>query len=197
MLAGGLLLAGAVVLGRRLSGAPFDFMVFWLPRGKEDKRPFLLRANEIEYRLTRGDAEGLWRDLELILHGEKDSEKDFGSLSGAVKVCVAYKRGAGGKIRCKQWSSGAGYVPGPQPGSEYSIPEVRAYYATELCSDPKNKRRCGLSRRYHYRRSLPYVPRERAKSNVAIPSFARTGAVRILNVSPAPPLQTIRTQIPG
>lgn len=194
MLAGAALLAGAVAIGRVLAeSSPGDKIrdtgkiVYVVTSGGRIVRVFGTWKDGLAWaKYVGGRAEGhsIWKIAD---------DADLSGLSGAVKVCVAYKRGPGGKIRCRQWSSGAGYVPGPQAENEYAIPDVRSYYATELCADPKNKRKCGLSRKYHYRQSLPYVPRERAKSNPAIPSVARQGAVRILNVSPAPAI--VRTRV--
>jgi len=110
-------------------------------------------------------------------------------LDGAAKVCIQYFRGSSGKTRCKQWASGPGYTPGPQEEETYRIQDVRDFYAQSLCINPADKKRCGLSRKYRYRRSLPYLPRGVADSNAPVPRVARAGVVKIKVLPPAPPLR--------
>jgi len=117
-------------------------------------------------------------------------------LDGAAKVCVQYFRGPSGKVRCKQWSSGAGYTPGPHPEDDYFIPDVRAFYAKMLCPEGQGTAKCGLKRRYRYRRSLPYLPREvvekrgpKSRERARIPPQGTPGAIRIIALGPAPALK--------
>lgn len=117
---------------------------------------------------------------------------DFGGFDGAAKVCIKYFRGPSGKVRCQQWSSGPGYTPGPHDEDTYRIQDVRDFYARLLCADPKNRKKCGLSRKYRYRRSLPYLPREVAERNAPVPRVARSGVVKIIVLKPAPPLRRRR-----
>ena len=117
-----------------------------------------------------------------------------GDLSGATKVCISYKRGPSGKVRCAQWSSGPGYTPGPHEEGTYRIQDVRDFFARQLCADPRNKKKCGLSRKYRYRRSLPYLPRGVADRNAAVPRVARSGVVKIIVLGPAPALRRERSR---
>jgi hypothetical protein len=69
-------------------------------------------------------------------------------LSGAVKVCLAYKmdKDAHGRRQCAQWGTGPGYTEGPYSVTDYYIPEVRDA--------------AGIKRKYRYRTGLPYPPVE-------------------------------------
>lgn len=117
-------------------------------------------------------------------------------LGGAAKVCVQYFRGPSGKVRCKQWSSGAGYQPGPHPEGDYFIPDVREFYSKMLCEEGETQAKCGLRRKYRYRRSLPYLPREVvermgpvSREKARIPPQGTPGAIRIIALGPAPKIK--------
>lgn len=116
-------------------------------------------------------------------------------LDGATKVCVEYFVGGSGKVRCARWSSGPGYYPGPQEEETYLIQPVRDYYAMALCADPTNTKKCGLARKYRYRRSLPYLPRNAKQArDILLPDVpgVEPGVVKIISLGPAPPLNPKR-----
>jgi hypothetical protein len=126
-------------------------------------------------------------------------------LGGATKICVGYQRYPSGKVRCSQWSSGPGYVPGPQDEEWYRIQAIRDAYANRLCPDPSDRKKCGLARNYRYRRSLPYLPREVASRDAAIPDVtsgtnvipgSRSGVVKVVALPPAPSLKKRKKKKP-
>lgn len=115
--------------------------------------------------------------------------KVLDGLGGATKVCMEYARyQPSGKIRCSRWTSGPGYLPGPQAEESYRIEDVREEYAERLCEDTSNKKKCGLARKYHYRGSLPYLPREKGGLTKPIAPIGKKGAVKIIRMGPAMPL---------
>jgi hypothetical protein len=130
-----------------------------------------------------------------VMKAQIPSSRLDSGLSGATKVCVEYMVGLSGKVRCARWSSGPGYFPGPQEEDTYLIQLVRDFYANALCSDPTNSKKCGLARKYRYRRSLPYLPRNAKQArDILLPDVPgiEHGVVRIISLGPAPPLNPKR-----
>jgi len=107
--------------------------------------------------------------------------RSLDGLEGAVKVCATYAKGKSGKLRCAQWVNGPGYAEGPYPRKDYFIPFVR--------------NAAGIKRKYRYRRSLPYPPREDEMSlktharYIELPEETRHGILRIVELNPIAPME--------